>query len=188
MLLTRTRRFTVDEYYRMAEAGILGPDERVELLDGEILDLLPIGSRHAGVTSYLANRLIRALRERVLVMVQCPLRIDEHDEPQPDIAVLKPRDDDYRGQHPGPRDAYLVIEVAESSIERDRFGKLPLYAKAKVPEFWLVDLVRDRIEVHRSPIQIAYDDITVLAPGQPISPEAFPDIVLAVGDILGKKA
>ena len=151
------RRIDVASYYRMAEAGILAADDHVELIDGEIIDMSPIGSAHAGCI----NRLIRALAPATSVgtavlSVQSPLRLGRHDEPQPDVMLLRPRADDYGTAHPGPEDVLLVIEVAASSLHFDRTTKLPLYARHAVPEVWIVDLVAAAIEVHREPREGAY--------------------------------
>ncbi|GIX47745.1 MAG: hypothetical protein KatS3mg131_1956 [Candidatus Tectimicrobiota bacterium] len=135
------RRFTVAEYHKLAEAGILSEDERVELIEGEIVAMAPIGSRHAGAVKRLLDQFIplQAAR-RVLLSVQDPIRLGEHSEPQPDVALLRPRPDFYAAEHPGPEEVLLVVEVAETSAEYDREVKVPLYARFGVPEVWLVDL------------------------------------------------
>src|SRR5437867_6682360 len=135
--------FTVDHYHRLAELGILDEDERVELLDGQIVEMSPIGPRHAGCVKGLVRLLYRKLGDAVFLGVQDPISLGPRSEPQPDIAVLKPRSDAYRDAHPRPGDILLVIEVAETSVESDRDVKLALYAGAGVPEAWLVDLAND---------------------------------------------
>ena len=145
------RLFNVDEYYAMARAGILGEDDRVELIEGEIVVMSPASSPHAGCINALTRLLVQAAGERAIVSVQQPLRLSELSEPEPDVALLRWRDDDYRARHPGPADALLVIEVARSSLRGDRQIKLPLYARHSVPEVWIVDLEANRVEVHRSP-------------------------------------
>ena len=151
------RRLDVASYHRMVDAGILSADDRVELIDGEIIDMSPIGSAHAGCV----NRLIRAFAlaastGTAVLSVQSPLRLGPHDEPQPDVMLLHPRADDYRNAHPGPHDVLLVIEVGASSLSFDRMTKLPLYARHEVPELWIVDLAGAAIEVHREPQQGLY--------------------------------
>lgn len=121
------RLFTVSEYYRMAEAGILGEDDRVELLEGEIVQMAPIGSNHRGTVDFLANSLVSRLGARAIVRTQNPIRLDDFSEPQPDVALLHPRADFYRRSHPTPADVLLLVEVADSSVAFDRQVKLPLY-------------------------------------------------------------
>jgi hypothetical protein len=145
------RLFNVDEYYAMAQAGILGEDDRVELIEGEIVVMSPVGSLHAGCVKALAALLFRAAGRRAVISVQDPLRLENSTEPEPDLAVLAWRADSYRGRHPEARDTYLVIEVADSSLDLDREVKLPLYARHGVPEVWLVDLRANCIERYRCP-------------------------------------
>lgn len=134
------RRFSVDDYYAMAEAGILQPDERTELLEGVVFCMAAMGSRHAAGVTRSEYRLLPALMNRALVRVQAPLHRGERSEPEPDIAVVRLRADAYDGAHPVPQDAYLLIEVSDSSIAFDRDQKLPLYAAAGIPELWIVDI------------------------------------------------
>lgn len=177
-----THRFTVEEYQEMGRAGILTKDDRVELIEGEIVQMSPIGSRHAACV----NRLTRLLvGERAIVAVQNPVRIAAHSEPQPDLALLRPRQDFYDTAHPAAADVLLVIEVIQSSEDYDREFKLPLYARAGIPELWLVDLQRGRIEVHQRPSGAKYRKATLLGAGDEISPHAFPQVSLKVKQILG---
>lgn len=179
------RRFTVEEYYKMAEAGIFSEDDRVELLEGEIVEMAPIGSRHAACV----NRLTRLFTDRVgsqaVVSIQNPIRLSKHSEPQPDLALLKLRSDFYAQAHPGPEDTLLVIEVAETSADIDREAKIPLYAKAGIPEVWLVDLSREVIEVYRKPSSRGYGEVQRLQRGQRLSPQVFSKVKLSLSDILG---
>lgn len=154
--LPRRHRYTRDEYHRMAEAGIFGEDDRVELIEGEIIDMAPTGSQHAGTVVYLNTALQTALHGNALVSVQNPITLDEHSEPQPDLAVLRPRKDFYRDSHPRPRDVLLVIEIAASSATYDRDVKLPLYARFGIPEAWLVDLEQRRLERYAEPAAAGY--------------------------------
>jgi len=149
--LPRRHRYTRAEYCRMAEAGILGRDDRVELIEGEIIDMAPTGSQHAGTVIYLNTVLQAALRGSALVSLQNPLVIDEYSEPEPDAALLRPRQDFYRDAHPRAQDVLLVIEVADSSLGYDRDVKLPLYARHGIPEAWLVDLEHRRLERYAGP-------------------------------------
>ena len=180
------RLFTVDEYYRMAEAGILNENDRVELIEGEIVEMVPIGSRHASVVDDL-NALFSSLttREQAIVRVQGPIRLDNMSEPQPDIAVLRPRPDRYREGHPTPDDVLLLIEVADSSVSSDRSVKLPLYAQSGIAEVWIVDLSTGRIEVYSRPENGTYADVSTAGHGDAVSPRLLPSVSLAVEKVLG---
>jgi len=175
------RRFTVEEYHRMAQAGILSEDDRVELIEGEIVEMVPIGSRHAASVNRLTNLLSELVGKRAIVSVQNPVRLGPYAEPQPDVALLRPRNDFYAPAHPGPQDALLVVEVAETSADYDREIKMALYARAGVPEAWLVDLQEGVVEVHRSPAPDGYRRVQQHRPGQHLSPE----VSLAVDEVLG---
>jgi Uma2 family endonuclease len=179
-----TRRFTVDEYHRMGEAGILFPDERVELLEGEVVEMSPIGSRHAACVRTLNAVLGERLWGRAIVAVHDPVRLGKYSEPQPDLALLAPRDDRYATEHPGPGDALLVVEVADTTTLSDRNGKIPLYARAGVTEAWLVDLPAGAVEVYRSPEAGAYRDVHRAGPDDAVSPLAFPDVHVPLRDVL----
>lgn len=179
------RRFTVEEYYKMAEAGILSEDDRVELLDGEIVEMTPIGSSHAATVDRLTRLFSRLVGEAAFVRVQSPIRLSEHSEPQPDLALLKPRPDFYAPAHPGPEDVLLVVEVAETSVGIDRKLKIPLYAKAGISEVWLVDLDEERIEVYLNPSSKGYGDVQRLRRGRGLAPQALPNLKISVSDILG---
>ncbi len=178
------RLFTVAEYHRMAEAGILSEDDRVELLEGEIVTMSPIGSRHAACVARLTALLSGAGR-RAILWVQNPIRLGEHSEPQPDVALLKSRPDFYASSHPGPEDVLLVVEVAETSAATDREVKVPPYACSGIPEVWLVDLAEDQVEVFREPSARGYQDLRVLRRGDSLAPLLFPDLLLPVDTVLG---
>lgn len=145
------RTFTVDEYYRMADAGVFGPEERTELIDGEIIVMTPPGERHASMVDRLTMFLARTTGPEVIVRVQNPLRLGIKNEPQPDVTVLRYRDDYYASGHPGPGDALVVVEVADSSLPFDRGYKRKMYASAGVREFWLVDAKRGAVTVCSDP-------------------------------------
>lgn len=177
------RRFDVDEYYRLARAGILQEDDRVQLLDGELVEMPAVGSRHLSSVGRLNRLMVRALGDRAFVSVQGPIRLDRFSEPEPDVALLRPRADDYGGAIPEPEDTLLVIEVAASSLPIDRKVKLPLYAAAGIPEVWIVDLERNTVEVHRNPRASGYEIQTTITSGT-LSPSAFPEVELEVMEIL----
>jgi Uma2 family endonuclease len=152
----RRHRLTVDDYYRMGEVGILAPDARVELIEGEILDMAPPGNLHAGTVDQLVALLGRAVAERALLRVQSPISVDRYSEPQPDLALLRPRTDFYKSSHPRPEDVWLVIEVADSSLRYDRDVKVGLYARSGVSEVWLVDLQEGQLTRYREPTPSSY--------------------------------
>lgn len=181
-----TYKFTVEEYNRLAELGFFRRDERVELIEGEIVRMAPIGSRHYNAVDRL-NALFAtlAVARRAIVSIQNPVVLDEHSKPQPDVVLKKYADDFYRAREPGPADVWLLIEVADSSLEYDQFTKLPLYARALIPEVWIVDLVLSEIEVYRDPKGDTYAEKFVLKRGDTVSPQAFPDIVARVEDVIG---
>lgn len=179
------RRFTVDEYHRMGEAGVLTEDDRVELLDGAIVRMSPIGTPHASTVARLNTLLVRRFADRATIWVQNPIVLDRWSEPQPDLCVLAPRVDFYAATHPRPRDVLLGIEVMASSRDYDRTLKLPLYAKAELREVWLVDPETETIAVHRRPALRGYLSSATYGRGQAIRPVAFPRMRVRVNEILG---
>lgn len=183
-VLTR-RRFTVEEYYRMGEAGILSQNERVELIEGEIVMMTPIGPPHAGTVHRLNRLWTSRLGDRVIVLVQNPVRLSLESEVQPDLALLRLRADFYVKSHPEPGDVLLLIEVADTTAETDRRLKIPLYARTGIHEVWLLDLSRDRVEVYRQPTPDGYREILSLSRGQSVAPLEFPDLILLVDELLG---
>lgn len=178
-------RFTASEYHRMAEAGILSEDDRVELIEGELVEMTPIGSRHAACVKRLNQLLSQQVGQHALVSVQDPIRLGERSEPEPDLAVLRPRADFYASAHPGAEDALLVVEVAEASLDYDRAVKLPLYARFGIPEVWLVDLTDEGVEVYRRPTPQGYQEVQRLGRGQRVSSQTVSNLELAVDEILG---
>jgi Uma2 family endonuclease len=178
------RRFDIDAYYRMAEAGVLGDPRRVELIDGEIFDMAAIGSPHAAVTNKLARLFSRALKDDVaLVSVQTPLRLDGFNEPEPDVMLLRPRDDGYRASHPAAADVLLLVEVSETSLAYDRSVKLALYASFGVPEIWILDLGGAAVEAYREPKEGAYASHERLTKG-PLAPALLPALTIDVAGLL----
>ncbi len=184
-LAVQPRHFTVDEYYAMGAAGVFAPGERVELLDGEILTMPPIGPPHAGSVDRLDALLQRRFSERAIVRAQGPVRLSNDSEPQPDIALLRPRDDFYSTRHPLPPDTLALIEVAESSLPYDSGRKLKAYARSGIAEYWIVNLEDNALEVHRNPSETGYADRFVATRGETVSFQAFPDEPLRVEDLLG---
>jgi Uma2 family endonuclease len=177
--------FTVDEYYQMAAAGILRPEDRVELIDGEIVQMSPIGDRHALCVMIATNLFARALGTEALINVQNPLRLNKYTEPQPDIVVLKPRTDYYKHQQIRPEDTLLVVEVSDSSVRYDQKIKLPRYAAAGIPEVWIENLQMDELLVYRDLKEQSYTVCLTLRRSDSVSPGAFSDVSFRIDDLLG---
>jgi Uma2 family endonuclease len=176
-------RFTVDEYHRLGEAGILGEDDRVELIDGEIVMMTPIGSRHAACVDQLTRSLVELYGDAGVVRVQNPITLDVRSEPQPDVVVLRPIASRYFDRHPQPADVLLAIEVADSSLGYDRRIKIPLYASAGIAELSIVDLGRELVDVHREPFPGGYAERRTYRRGERI-PLPGVDAALEVDAIL----
>jgi Uma2 family endonuclease len=182
----KRRRFTLDEYHRMGETGILGADDRVELIEGEIIEMTPIGSRHAGIVARIHHLFSTRLGARAVVWSQNPLLLVRfQSEPEPDVMLLAPRTDFYAARLPEPPDVRLLIEVADSSLPYDRRTKLPLYARAGVAEAWLVDLDAGRLEIHLGAGGARYSNVRTPRADEIFSPVAFPDLTLTLRDLLG---
>jgi Uma2 family endonuclease len=178
-------RWTIDEYYRMAETGILKPDARVELIEGVVVDMPPIGPDHAGSVDLVGDLFRLRLGSGVIVRGQHPLRLRPGVEPQPDICVVRRRADWYRSGHPTPADVLLVVEVSDSSLEYDRETKALLYAQAGIVDYLILNLVDKQIEVYRDPSPEGYKSVEIKRHGDTIQLVAFSDVAIAVTDILG---
>ena len=161
-VLFKRHRLTVDDYHGMADAGLLAPDARVELIDGEIIDMPPMKSRHAFAVAMLNRDLVRVVGDAGLVACQTPLRLDRYSEPEPDFMVLRPKPEGYRDALPTAADVLLLIEVSDTTAGYDRRIKLPLYARHRVAEFWIVDLDGGVIQTFRRPGDAGYEDATTL--------------------------
>lgn len=174
-------RFTVHDYHRMAEAGILTEDDRVELIDGEIIEMSPIGNRHMLCVNRLTQMLVLHVGPKAVVSVQNPVRLAEDGEPQPDIVVLRP---EYEGRIPRPDDVILLMEVADSSLGYDRRRKLPLYAQAGIAEAWIVDLQGEALERHTDPAGGSYRMTMRVGRGKEIGSLAVPGLMFRVDDLV----
>lgn len=177
-------RFTTERYERMVETGVLTPDDRVELIAGEIVEVPPIGPLHSTVVERLARLFHAELRDRASIRVQSPVRLPPDSEPEPDLWLAEPPPERYARRHPEPEDLHLVVEVAQTSQERDR-EKLRLYARAGIREAWLVDLPARRLEVHRDPTRDGYGRVEVLDHSASASPLAFPDVRVPLAEVIG---
>lgn len=182
-LVTR-HRLTVDDYHQMAESGILGPDDSVELIAGEVLDMSPIGSLHAALVRALGRWLTDSVGQRAIVAVQDPVHLDDSSEPQPDIALLKPRLDYYAAAHPGPADTLLIVEVAESSLAYDLGVKVPLYARHGVPEVWVIDAATRITHRFRGPRPEGYAEHVMITPEEPLACLARPGATTTLAAVL----
>lgn len=176
------RRFTVHEYHRMAEAGILHEDDRVELIEGELIEMAAIGSRHFTCVNGLNRFLVESVGDEAIVSVQNPVRLGEHGEPEPDLALIKPRD--YRDSLPGPEDVLLLIEVSDATLTYDREVKLPLYARFGIPEVWIVDLASGTIERHTEPSEDGYGLVRRARRGASLESQALPELSIPVDAII----
>lgn len=180
----RPHRFSLEHYHAMIDAGVFVGDERVELIHGAVVDMSPIGNPHMACVRRL-NRVFTAIpEERVTVSVQDALMIPPDSEPEPDIVLYKPRADFYAKERATPGDVLLVVEVADSSLIYDRLVKIPLYASAAIPEYWIVDIASDAIEVYRQPAGDHYAQLVTYKRGDRITTEAFPDHPFEVDRVL----
>jgi len=181
---TLHKKFTISQYYLMSETGILTENDRVELIEGEILEMSPIGTGHAVCVNRLAKVLFSSLSDEITISVQNPVRLSNFSEPEPDFAILKGQPEDYESKHPEPEDILVLIEVSDSTIEYDRTTKAPLYARQKIHELWIIDLNALVVEVYRFPSPEGYQQIQVFRQDQSIAFEAFPNILIEVAKIL----
>lgn len=179
------RRFSADEYQAMGKAGILGEDDRVELIDGEILAMSPIGPPHYGTINRLNHLFVRLVGDTAVVHVQAPVRVDPYSEPQPDLTLLRPRADYYATALVTPADVLLTIEVADSSLTFDRTVKAALYARRGIAEYWIVDVNARAIIRHLDSEDGRYRTIDTLPPGVSFAPRLLPACVVTTADLLG---
>jgi Uma2 family endonuclease len=183
--LLAAHRFTVDDYHRMGQAGLFHDGDRVELIDGQVVEMSPIGPRHAACVDRLTGRLSALVRGHAILRVQGPVVLGRHAAPQPDLALLRPPIERYAAAHPGPADVLLVIEVADTSADYDRSVKLPLYAQVGIPEAWLVNLPADTIDVLRDPGPKGFGTLRTVGRGDTLSALGLPGAALEVNEILG---
>ncbi len=184
--LRKPRLFTVGEYYAMVRAGILSENDRVELIRGQIIPMSPIGSRHATCVDRLARTFILGVGDEAVVRIQNPIRLSRHSEPEPDLALLKPKGGTYAARHPHPDEVLLVVEVADTTLNFDRQTKIPLYAEEGIQEYWIVNLAEESLEVYRQPGPGGYAETTTLQRGEEVEILALPAAgAFSVGEILG---
>src|SRR5438093_2757449 len=176
--------FTVDAYQRLAELGVLREDDRVELIAGQVVEMSPIGDRHASCVRRLSRLFNRTLIDVAVIDAQNPVVLSRHDAPQPDLTLLRPPADAYP-QHPRAGDILLLIEVADTTVAYDRDIKMPLYARAGIPEAWLVDLPADRIDVYRDPVGGQYATVRPVSRGDLLTALDLPNVTFRADEILG---
>jgi Uma2 family endonuclease len=179
------RLFTVQEYHLMGEAGILGEDDRVELIEGEIVQMAAIGTRHATCVRRLIRQFRQLPEESAILDVQNPIQLTERTEPQPDLVLLQPRADYYETAHPVPSEVLLLVEVSDSTVNFDRDVKVPNYARSGIQEVWLWDLEVNCLEVYREPTANGYTSMQKFEREEMVAPLAFPEFEVSVDFILG---
>lgn len=178
------KSWTREEYDRLADLGILQPDERLELVDGQIVQKMTHKPPHAIALTLVQGWLGEVIRAGMHVRAQLPIALSDVSEPEPDLAVVRGRVRDYAKIHPEPKDVFLIIEISDSSLQRDRSMKAPLYAKAGIPELWILDLTARRLEIHREPTRNGYRSVTFVAEDESASTESLPGYSLLVSDVL----
>jgi Uma2 family endonuclease len=180
-----TRKFTVEEYEKMATEGIIKPDEKVELIRGEIIKMSPMGTRHASSVDRLIQLFYQKLGHKIILRVQNPIRLNNNSQPEPDLSLLIPRPDFYVAAHPCPEDIYLIIEVSDSTLDYDRYTKIPLYAEANIKEVWIVNLKEECLEVYRHPLNGSYQAMQKYSINERVFMTSFHDIEFTIAEILG---
>ena len=183
-MLLDVRLFTVKEYHRMAGAGILDPDERVELITGQIIKMTAKGTAHEAAITRTERLLRNRLGEQVLLRLQSPIQVNDYSEPEPDIAVVRVDPLDYDDGHPTPSEVYLIIEVADTSLDRDLNFKAKIYAQSGIADYWVLDVSDRQLHVLREPAQNGYQNEIILSDDRTVSPLAFPNCVITVREML----
>lgn len=190
MSISTAKRFTIAEYHRLAELGFFGEDDRVELIKGEIFQMAAKGTPHSVCETLLFRELVKLLDERAMVRGQQPIVIPKDSEPEPDLAIVRNRDDDYLSAHPSPLDVLLVIEIADSSVNYDQKVKLPLYAEAGISNYWIFNLVENCLESYSEPYQVqnkfGYRRKLIVLPNETVNLPYFPDLSLYLSKVFPK--
>ncbi|MEB3162388.1 MAG: Uma2 family endonuclease [Prochlorothrix sp.] len=179
------KKFTVGQYHQMIETGVFTDHDRVELLQGEIIEMSPIGRQHAACVDRLTELWVRELRSRAIVRVQNPIQLNDKSEPQPDFAILRRRSDFYSEGHPQADDIFALIEVSDTTVEFDRTIKVPLYAQNGITEVWILDLKAESVQVYREPSEAGYQQVQTLRRGQGVAFQVLPDLQFQVDQLLG---
>lgn len=179
------KKFTVGQYHQMIESGILTDQDHVELIQGEIIEMSPVGRHHAACVDRLTELLVLTLCRQALIRVQSPILLSDNSEPQPDISILQRREDFYHAGHPTPDNIFTLIEVSDSTIAFDRDVKVPIYAQEQIPEVWLVNLNDTQVECYRQLIANTYQQFQIFNLGETLNIQAFPDVPIEVNQIFG---
>lgn len=177
--------FNVDQYYQMAQSGILAEGDHVELIEGEVVRMSPIGARHASCVKRLTSLFTQILGQKVILGVQDPIRLSIYSEPQPDLSLLRPKTDFYAEEHPTPADVFLVVEVADTSIGYDREEKIPLYARSGIAEVWLIDLPQETVTLYAEPIRGQYRQMRESRRGEAVISTIFRELAFEADAVLG---
>jgi len=177
-------RFTVDDYHKMIELGMLKDYEQAEIIEGRLIKKMTVGDRHAAVVNTLNKFLVRSVPDSVLVSIQNPIRLGDYNEPEPDVVLADLTKYDGK-RHPQPTEILLVIEVSDTTVKYDREVKLPLYAEAEIQEVWVINLPKDIVEVHRKPTVGLYQTVEIYKRGDQLQPASLPDLSMSVDEILG---
>ncbi len=180
-----SKRFSVTEFSKLCEVGIIAPDERVELIDGRVYNMSPIGHRHEAVLARLLNAMRFLLTQNLIFFAKTSIHLDEFTQPLPDLAIMPRRADFYEGRWPSAKDVLLVAEIAEGSLRHDRDVKIPRYASAGIPEAWLVDLNSDTVTQYSEPSGSEYQSIHTFADGETLNPSQSTGLTMSVSDIFG---
>ncbi|BAZ85136.1 Uma2 family endonuclease [Dolichospermum compactum] len=178
------RLWTVEEYHRMNEAGIFAPDERVELLEGRIIWMIAKGTAHRSAVGRIDRLLQDCLKNRALICVQDPVKLNDRSEPQLDISVVKIDPLDYADHHPTPSEVYLIIEVADSSLKLDYETKAQAYSLAGIQDYWVLDVVKRELHIFRKPTQTGYEIQVIIGEDATVSPLEFTDLQIRLSDML----
>lgn len=181
------KKFTVNDFHKMTEVGILAEDGTTEIIKGELVERMPIGSRHAGVVARLSKLFEKRVGDESIIWSQNPIHLDDYNEPLPDVALLKLREDFYTENNPRPEDVFLLAEVSDSTARYDREEKTLLYAQAGIPELWLINVRREIIEIYTQPDKGNYRNIQIYQHGESIRSITLPDLQIAVDEILGEQ-
>jgi Uma2 family endonuclease len=179
------KKFTIAQYHRTIETAILTDRDRVELIEGEIIEKSPVGRRHAACVDRLNEIFVLQVASEAIVRIQNPIKLSDNSEPQPDIALVRRQTNFYVTEHPQPKDIFLVVEVSDTTTDYDRQVKIPLYATEQISEAWLIDLNTKAIEVYRQPTPSGYLNVRICDRNDSIVLQAFPDISFSVDSILG---
>lgn len=179
------RKFTIEEYHNFIETGFFKPEERIELWEGEFVEMSPIGKRHASCVNYLIELLRDFLGKNVIISPQNPIVLNDFSEPQPDITLLRRREDFYRAENATAKDVLIVMEIADTTLKYDRETKFPRYAASGIQEAWLIDLENDRVEIHGEPSEFGYSLVKILYRGQTAESIVLPEIKITINEILG---